>query len=54
MKLADKFKTFTPSQNLDLVDFIQQTCPAALKEVDNRLQILVDNIDIITFKQIVE
>ena len=54
MKLVDRFKAFTPSQNLDLVDFIQSTCPTAIKEVENRVQILVDNMDIITFKQIVE
>jgi len=54
MKLADKFKTLTSSQNNEVVDFIKERCPTAFRDQEERVQIIVDNMDIITFKQIME
>jgi len=34
MKLTEKFKTFSPSQNLELVEYIKICCPAAYRELD--------------------
>lgn len=54
MKLADKFKVLSPSQNEEIVRYIQAICPPAFRELDEKVQLLVDNMDIITFKQIIE
>jgi hypothetical protein len=54
MRLADKFKVLSPSQNNEVVEYIQVCCPTAFKEQDEKVQIVVDNMDIITFKQIME
>ena len=54
MKLADAFKNFSPEQNKILVEFIQSVCPTAFRMDEEKAQIIVDNIDIITFKQIME
>jgi hypothetical protein len=54
MRLANRFKSFEPSQNKLLVDYIQAVCPTAFREVDDKVQIVVENMDIITFKQIME
>ena len=54
MMLADKFRTLPASINAKIVEHIQLTCPTAFKDIDDRVQILVDNMDIITFKQLME
>ena len=53
MRLADAFKNFSPEKNKTLVEYIKSVCPAAFR-MEERAQIVVDNIDIITFKQIME
>jgi hypothetical protein len=52
--LADKFRFFSPSQNKELVEYIQSVCPTAFREYEERVQIVVDNMDIITFKQVLQ
>jgi hypothetical protein len=54
MKLADKFKILSPHQNAQIVDYIQAICPTAFREQGDKVQVLVDNMDIITFKQLLE
>ena len=52
MRLVDKFKEFSPQQNKELVEYIQSVCPTAFRQLETQVQIVVDNMDIITFKQI--
>ena len=54
MKLADKFKKFSEVQNKELVEYIQYVCPTAFREQDGLVQIVVDNMDIITFRQVMK
>lgn len=54
MKLADKFKVLSEQQNAEIVEYIQMACPTAFRDYDERVQLLVDNLDIITFKQLLE
>jgi len=54
IKLADFFRVFSPEQNKLLVEYIQGVCSTAFRVVEEKAQIVVDNIDIITFKQIMQ
>jgi hypothetical protein len=54
MRLADKFKVLSEQQNAEIVGYIQAVCPTAFREMEERVQLLVDNLDIITFKQLLE
>ena len=54
IKLADFFRVFSPEQNKLLVEYIQGVCLTAFRVVEEKAQIVVDNIDIITFKQIMQ
>lgn len=55
MKLAEQLREF-PEQNLQyVVDFICEICPAAFQEIeDDKVQIIVSNMDVITFRQVME
>ncbi len=54
MKFADKFKMLSAHENGLIVQYIKTVCPTAFREEEERAQILVDNMDVITFKQIIE
>ena len=41
-------------QNLAVVEYMRVACPIAIQEQEDSLQIYVDNMDVITFKQLLE
>lgn len=55
MKFQEQLKHLSPEDLGTIVDLIMKKCPEALQEDDNdNAQLLLDNIDISTFDEVVE
>jgi hypothetical protein len=55
VRFAEKLRKMTPDQLGEVTSMLQRVCPPAFQEVDDeKAQILVDNIDIVSFRELMD